>query len=106
MHNNQDFVIDNPAFVVKNVVIDPDNYLISKNNNVIQEKNLQPTQMPAIAKITVSPNPVNSIALVQIENLQGKFNCNYSTIQAMCYGLNRSKYRKDRHKFKYPFPLL
>jgi aminopeptidase N len=72
MHNNQDFVIDNPAFVVKNVVIDPDNYLISKNNNVIQEKNLQPTQMPAIAKITVSPNPVNSIALVQIENLQGK----------------------------------
>ncbi|HEX5153652.1 MAG TPA: M1 family metallopeptidase [Parafilimonas sp.] len=72
MHNNQDFVIDGPGFPVKNVTIDPDNYLISSNNKVIKRKNLRPAEMPAVAKITVSPNPVNSIALVTIENLQGK----------------------------------
>jgi len=72
MHNNQDFVIDNPGFVVKHIAIDPDNYLISSNNKAIHEKNLQPGEIPAAAKITVSPNPVNSTASVMIENLGGK----------------------------------
>ena len=72
MHNKQDFVIDDPGFIVKNATIDPDNYLISSNNKVIHKKSLQPNERPAVAQITVSPNPVNSIASVKIENLQGK----------------------------------
>jgi len=39
---------------------------------VIHKKSLQPNERPAVAQITVSPNPVNSIASVKIENLQGK----------------------------------
>jgi len=69
--NNQDFVIDNPGFPVKNVAIDPDKYIISSNNKTVQASALQAVEMPA-AKITVSPNPVNTNASVVIENLQGK----------------------------------
>jgi aminopeptidase N len=67
-HNGQDFVIDNPGFPVKSIVIDPDNYLISSNNRVIKLKNVQ--AVPA-AKISVGPNPVNSVATASLENFQG-----------------------------------
>lgn len=64
--NNQRFFVKAPGFAVKNVNVDPDNYLISSNNTVIKLNNI------AALKITVNPNPVNSIAVVNLENIQGK----------------------------------
>ncbi|MEP6467973.1 MAG: M1 family aminopeptidase [Parafilimonas sp.] len=70
-HNNQNFVMQNPGFITKQVVIDPDNYLISKNNKVVETTSLQADEN-ASAKIIVSPNPVNTIAEVSIQNIAGK----------------------------------
>ncbi|MEP6682084.1 MAG: M1 family aminopeptidase [Parafilimonas sp.] len=70
-HNNQNFVVQNPGFVTKKIVIDPDKYLISKNNKVIATAGLQ-TDENTSAKIIVSPNPVNTIAEVSIQNIAGK----------------------------------
>jgi len=67
-HNGQDFVVDNPGFPVKSIAIDPDNYIISSNNKVIKLKNVQAVP---VAKVSVSPNPVTSVASVRVENFQG-----------------------------------
>lgn len=64
--NNQRFFVKAPGFVVKNVNIDPDNYLISANNSVIKLNNI------AALKITVNPNPVENMAVVNLENIHGK----------------------------------
>jgi aminopeptidase N len=70
--NNQHFILQNPGFVTKNVVIDPDNYIISKNNKVIALQSLQADEIASAVKISVSPNPVNSIAEISIQNMHGK----------------------------------
>jgi len=70
---NQDFVVDEPGFVVKNIAIDPDAYLISKNNSVVNQQSLQAGNFAeATAKIIVSPNPVINTASVSLENMRGK----------------------------------
>jgi len=68
--NNQGFFVTAPGFTVQNVKIDPDNYLISANNTVIKLINV--AAGIAALKITVNPNPVNSVAVVNLENMQGK----------------------------------
>src|SRR6478609_1352768 len=69
LRNNQEFVVDDPSFTVATVAIDPDKYLISKGNKVVKQ---QPLKNMAIAKVSVHPNPVNTIADVVLENCKGK----------------------------------
>ena len=64
---SQNFIVPNPGFATKTVVIDPDNYIISKNNKVVKMKTVQ-----FEATITVSPNPVNDAAQISLENFHGK----------------------------------
>lgn len=71
--NNQSFVVDAPNFTVTKVKIDPDAYLISANNKVARMQSLQEEAIPVSSiKILVSPNPVQSTATINLENMQGQ----------------------------------
>lgn len=70
-HNNQSFVVTSPAFTVTAVAVDPDNYLISKNNKVVAMTSLKIAPVNE-ASLAVSPNPVTSMAMVDLKNMQGK----------------------------------
>ncbi|MBV9963139.1 MAG: hypothetical protein JO072_12910 [Parafilimonas sp.] len=66
---NQDFVVSNPGFATKTVVIDPENYIISKNNKVIKTKTAPLSKDGAV--VIVSPNPAIDVANILLQNFNG-----------------------------------